>query len=141
MKYLISIVLLAFSLNVYGQNIQTQIKDALETPDTAILTKAYSKRYYLDSAEQITNIAAVRSDIEYFILDYIPSRYIGQVVEYLNPVCEGAFTEETFLNSGGEEYPVCFYYRIRQPNNPPMNPTDKTAVDVYYKVKIKVFWD
>lgn len=140
MKTTLTLLLLAFTFSLFGQDIPTQISDALETPDTSVLVKAYSKRYYVDSAGQIANIQAVRSDMQYFILGYIPSRYVGQEIEFLEPDCSGNYTESTFLNTGGELFPICFYYRLRQPNTPPMNPTDSLGVDVYYKVKVKTFW-
>lgn len=140
MRKLITILLVGLFLPLFGQDIPTQVREALETPDTSLLVKAYSVRYYLDSLEQIEDLQLVREDVEYFILDYLPSRYVGQIVEYIEPECTGAYSESTYLNTNDFLYPICFYYRKRSPNNPPANPTDKWAVDIYYKVKIKVFW-
>lgn len=141
MKTTLTLLLVIFAMNLFGQYIPMQIMGALETPDTSVLLTGYSKRYYLDSAEQIADIQAVRADMNYFVLNYIPNRYNGQTVEYLEPGCTENYKESTHLNTGGEIYPICFYYKVIQPNNPPINSSDSLAVDVYYKVKIRTFWE
>lgn len=123
-----------------AQTIPEQIQETLEAPDTVENVVLYVVRYYLDSNDLIEDVKPVRDDMEWYVFTRMPEKFPDRNIEYLEHACDGPGDYITYLNSGGEEYPVCFSIAIREPNNPPINITDKRAVDVSYKFRVRLTW-
>lgn len=123
-----------------AQTIPEQIQETLESPDTVENVILYVTRYYLDSNDLIEDVQPVREDMEWYVFERMPEKFPDRDIEYLQHRCDGNGEYVTYLNSGGEEYPICFSIAIREPNNPPINVTDKRAVDVSYKFLVRLTW-
>lgn len=130
----------AFSNKAEAQTIPEQIQETLESEDTVVNTILYVKRYYLDSNDLIEDLEPVRSDMEWYIFERMPEKFPGRNITYLEESCDSGNEYTTFLNSGGQQYPICFSTVFREGNDPPNNFSEKNAVDVRYKFTVKLTW-
>lgn len=120
--------------------VEDQIKETLESEDEVVHTIKYVKRYYLGTNDLIEDLKPVREDMEWYVLTRMPEKFPDRNIEYLEQECDGSNEYNTFLNTGGEQYPICFSTQLREANTPPANVTDKDAVDVSYTFKVKLTW-
>jgi hypothetical protein len=131
MKQLLAILILAVPIFLSAQTVGEQLEDILEQPDTIeIINKVYAPHYYLDSNDVITDYLEVREEIEWYMLERIPSLYPNREVEYLECL-DNEDRTNSFLNMGSYTLPVQFRWRIFE-SNTQFNPTDNDRLVVYY---------
>lgn len=138
--FILGMLLFSCGEKTEAQTIPQQIQETLESPDTVENVILYVKRYYLDSNDLIEDVEPVRSDMEWYVFERMPEKFPDRNIEYLEHSCDRSGDYITYLNSGGEQYPICFSIAIREPNTPPANVTDRRAVDVSYKFLVRLTW-
>lgn len=132
MRNLIKVFLILFVCGpAWSQDLTEELRDVLEQPDTVeVNLKVYAPHYYLDSADNIQDYLAIRSEIEWYMLERVPEWYPSHEIVYKNCPSDNSRTE-SFLNTGGQTLPVSFRYRVFEPNTV-INPTDNPRLVVYY---------
>jgi hypothetical protein len=130
-NFLTLLLILVLAGPMWSQNITEEIRDVLEQPDTVqVDLKVYAPHYYLDSTDNIQDYLALRSDIEWYMLERIPEWYPTHEINYRECPTNPDRTE-SFLSTGGDTLPVSFKYRIFEPNTT-INPTENPRLVVYY---------